>query len=404
VLANEILTSKEELYTTRTSHQKFLSLLPSSDVHPDVADTYMEIISDYRWKECCKVPGQDRTVVFSHSFMHLLQSQDQATAVKSIRNPVDIFFGTKRALFPGRIGGNESFFIEVDFLKKEISYYDSVNLNTVEEEKAHKKSALIEMKRVKTFLMKYARLWGRYDDFFDNVNVKSWKSIVANSPTYGLVPEDSSVLQLIGMEFRFHDLPWDGAQLRDGEILNYRNRVAAVVRGGSCSYPPVMTHFKGIQLAAQLRSSHEGSGAIDLSKSTALDMVWYFLRMILVYGIYIFYWCGCGGACETLNVIGWLYVLLPPEEFAKLRFIALELIADSTSMNNCIKMLTKIPGISLSKVLRLFVGADFLDMFLSTGLNAAFYSCSTVYERFYLRVMIKLVKQGEVKTIIIAQR
>jgi hypothetical protein len=103
-------------------------------------------------------------------------------------------------------------------------------------------------------------------------------------------------------------------------------------------------------------------------------------------------------------VIGWLYVLLPPEEFAKLRFIALELIADSTSMNNCIKMLTKIPGISLSKVLRLFVGADFLDMFLSTGLNAAFYSCSTVYERFYLRVMIKLVKQGEVKTIIIAQR
>jgi hypothetical protein len=113
-------------------------------------------------------------------------------------------------------------------------------------------------------------------------------------------------------------------------------------------------HFGGLLLKAQLKSSHQGSGALDLVKGdiyyitndkfrlithvgTALNLAFYFYHLIRT-GVSKIWWLGPGGLAEFLIIWCSIYPYLQTEIRSSLRVAAVEIIPCSTFHKNIEKV------------------------------------------------------------------
>lgn len=250
---------------------------------------------------------------------------------------VNIFTGFKN-LFVPIIDGLHATYFRVDMSQKKMYYYDPLS--------SQNSDVIKVMNNYASYLVRYwrdlaSRVWG------ERTFINGWTVELVSQGPQQLNYVDCGVYMCAGIDFEVCGLPWATQRPTQENMDNYRNVILKSIlnKNKKLPYTQVVSSegfYQGVPLKSQLRSSTDGGGALDLTLSCAIKLVFWRIFHLIARGIITnLFWVGPGGGCELINLMLMLFKYLDRDVYEKLSFVAAELQACDTFHKNCVTVLTK---------------------------------------------------------------
>jgi Ulp1 protease family, C-terminal catalytic domain len=317
----------------------------------------------------------------------------------------NLFTGYSFLYIPVHCGLHFTFF-KVDILKKTLYYYDSLSSSDLTAEST--------MKKFSSYIIRYlvdlaTRVW--CEDSF----ATGWTTELVRSCPQQSNGVDCGVYMCLGIDLESAGISWAQQEIKRTEIGNYRKVMRVSIQKKKVPYPAIVFsqgYFSGINLLAQLRTSIQGGGALDLALSTAIEYVGWRVFHLVLKGVKYIFWVGCGGGAELINILIILFMYLDRRMYEQLIFVTSELKACDTFQKNCISVLTKMhslhygcnkclidPDFTFAGKLFNLMGFDtkcFMHNKLPSSLNrqSLFYSSAAIDKETYLNLIIPALQAG----------